>query len=368
MQLVRRCAWVSAVLVAVSAWPALALAAPTAAGVTVSAGPPLTAPPPGVSPHADALFFYPKTVTVQVGEPVTWHFFGFHTVTFAGTHRPYPFFVPAGRQPATNDAGGQPFWWGGKAPNLVVSPLSILPQGGSTVSSRAQTASSGLMRIFQSTQKNPPAPYTLVFTKPGVYHYQCAVHSGMHGSVIVVPSGHGSPSAASESAAAHARLQATVADLKRMQVAKPKKSLTVWVGQGHTATGAELTAFFPEKLVVNVGDTVTFANHDQTDIHTVTFGPEKLRSEIEKNFVAPAGKTFKLNPLGGFSSEPPPGTAVQYDGSNHGNGYINSGLLAPPGSPPAAGSSVFRVTFTKAGTYHYECVIHTNMDGTIVVH
>jgi len=90
-------AWIVAVCSMALAWPALAFAAPAVGGVTVSAGPPLTAPPPGVSPHADALFFYPRTVTVQVGQPVTWQFFGFHTVTFAGKRRPYPFFVPAGK-------------------------------------------------------------------------------------------------------------------------------------------------------------------------------------------------------------------------------------------------------------------------------
>jgi plastocyanin len=25
------------------------------------------------------------------------------------------------------------------------------------------------------------------------------------------------------------------------------------------------------------------------------------------------------------------------------------------------------VTFTKPGTYHFECVIHANMDGTVIV-
>jgi plastocyanin len=363
MLLLRRGACFAAVALAPLAWPALAFAG----GVTVSAGPPLTSPPPGVSPHADALFFYPRTVTVQVGQPVTWQFFGFHTVTFPGTHRPYPFFVPAGKQPATKDSTGQLFWWSGKGPNLFLSPLAILQQGGSTVSDPSQTASSGLLRILQSTQKQPPAPYTLEFTKPGVYHYQCAVHPGMHGSVVVVPSSQGVPSVASEQAAASTLLQKSIADVKRLQVSKPRKSLTVWVGAGHTATGAEVTAFFPARLVVNVGDTVTFANHDQTDIHTVTFGPEKLRSFIENTFVAPQGKRFRLNPLGGLPSEPP-GSPLQYDGTNHGKGYLNSGILAPLDSPPAAGTSVFRVTFTKAGTYHYECVVHQNMDGTIVVH
>jgi plastocyanin len=359
-------AWVVAIFTAVLAGPGAALAAPTAAGVTVTAGPGLTTPPAGVSKQGDALAFFPRSVTVQVGQPVTWQFFGFHTVTFPGKRRPYPFFVPAGKQPATNDAAGQALWWGGKAPDLFVSPLALLPQGGTSVSDPSQTASSGLLRIFQAPQNQPPAPYTLVFTRPGVYHYQCAVHPGMRGAVIVVPPGRGTPSAATEAAAGAARLQQAVADVKRLQVAKPKAPLTVWVGLGHNATGAELTVFSPARLVVHVGDTVTFANHDQTDIHTVTFGPEKFRSKIENTFVAPQGKRLRLNPLGAFASEPP-GAPVQYDGTNHGNGYLSSGILNPLDSPAAAGPHSFRVTFTKAGTYHYECVVHQNMDGTVVV-
>lgn len=354
------------VLATTLALPGLALGGREQSAVTVTAGPPLQAPPPGVSPHADALFFFPRSVTIHAGQSVTWQFFGFHTVTFPGQHRPYPFAVPTGKQPVVKDASGQPFWWAGKAPLLVLSPLALLPQGGSTLSSPSQTASSGLMRILTATQKQPPAPYTLTFTQPGIYHYQCAVHGGMHGVVIVKPANEGVPSAASAMAAAQAAVQRTIADLKRLQVEKPKKPLLVFVGAGHNSTGAEITAFSPARLVVHVGDTVRFVNHDQTDIHTVTFGKEKTTGAIEKNFVAPHGHSLRLSGLGALPSEPP-GTPVQYDGGNHGNGYINSGLLAPQGAPPAAGPNSWSVTFTKAGTYHYECVIHTNMDGTIVV-
>ncbi len=59
----------------------------------------LAAPPPGVTKHADALSFFPRNVTVHVGDTVTWQFFGFHTVTFPGTKRPYPFATPMGKQP-----------------------------------------------------------------------------------------------------------------------------------------------------------------------------------------------------------------------------------------------------------------------------
>ena len=49
--------------------------------------------------------------------------------------------------------------------------------------------------------------------------------------------------------------------------------------------------------------------------------------------------------------------------------YVNSGWMwpegqAPPGAPPI---SSFTVTFEKAGTYNYLCVIHPWMTGTIMV-
>lgn len=340
-----------------------AAAARQAGGVTVFAGPPLQKP---VVAHADALAFFPRAVTIHAGDTVTWQVLGFHTVTFAGSHRPYPFIAPTGTQPAAKDATGQPFWWVAKLPQLTISPMSLLQQGGSRISSPAELRSSGLMRVLTAPPKQPPAPFSLTFAKPGVYHYQCAVHPGMRGVVIVLPSTRGTPSAASEAAATSQAVARAVADQHRLARTQPAKSLRVLVGAGDNATGAEITAFFPSRLLVHVGDTVTFVNHDQTDIHTVTFGPESLRSSIEKTFAAPKGHQVLLNPLGGLPSDPPSGPA-QYDGTNHGDGYLNSGILQPQGAPAAAGAKSFVVTFTKPGVYHYECVVHANMDGTIVV-
>lgn len=340
-----------------------AAAARQSSGATVVAGPPQQAPR---VPHADALAFFPRAVTIHAGDTVTWQFDGFHTVTFAGPHHPYPFIATVGRQPAAKDAAGSPFWWAGKLPQLVVSPMSLLPQGSETISSSSQVRSSGLLRLIAGPPNQPPAPFSLTFTQPGIYHYQCAVHPGMHGVVIVVPSSKGTPSAASVAAAAKHALVRAVADVHRLLGTKPSKPLRVLVGAGDNATGAEITAFFPSRLSVHVGDTVTFVNHDQTDIHTVTFGPEKVTGAIEKGFVAPKGKQVMLSPFGALPSDPP-GAPVQYDGRNHGNGYVNSGILQPQGAPAAAGPKSFAITFTKAGVYHYECVVHQNMDGTVVV-
>jgi len=348
--------------------PAAAFGAAQPTGVVVYAGPNLQAPPPGTPRQADALFFYPKVATVHVGDTVTWQFRGFHTVTFAGGKRPYPFIGPVGgKQPVTKDAAGQPFWWSGAAPLLAVSPLSLLLQGASTISSPSQVRSSLLLRILTSTEKKPPAAYLLTFTKAGTYRYQCAVHTGMRGVVRVLPSSATVPDATAQEHQGTIELQHTIADVKQLNKQHPTAKSTVLVGAGHNATGAEITSFFPGRLSIGVGDTVTFRNADQTDIHTVTFGPEKLRARIEKNFIAPKGKQLLLEPLGGFSSESPKSGIVSYDGTLHGNGYLNSGILSPRGAPAQAGPQVFRVTFTKAGTYHFECVIHEHMDGTVVV-
>ena len=366
----KRFAWSAGVFLLAALLPSAAFAAGHAGGVTVFAGPNIQGPPPpGVSRQADALFFYPKVVTVHVGDTVTWQFRGFHSATFPGPKRPYPFVVPlGGKQPPFKDGGGQPLWWGGAAPVLGVSPLSILPQGGGTISSPSQVRSSGLMRIFASTPKTPPAPYLLTFTQPGTYQYECAVHPGMRGVVRVLPASASAPSAAAEEQLGKNQLQRTLVDVKQLNTAKPASKLTVLVGVGHNATGAEIASFFPNKLVVKAGDTVTFRNGDETDIHTVTFGPAPLRLHIEKDFVAPHGKQLLLSPLGAFPSEPPGSGTVQYDGANHGHGYINSGVLNPRGAPASAGPQTYLVTFTKPGIYHYECVVHHNMDGTIVVH
>ena len=71
---------------------------------------------------------------------------------------------------------------------------------------------------------------------------------------------------------------------------------------------------------------------------------------------------LQFNPLMFLPSDPalPP-----YTGSNHGDGFLNTGIMdSNPQSPPP--SSV-EVTFPTAGSYLYECTIHPGMQGTIKV-
>jgi plastocyanin len=102
--------------------------------------------------------------------------------------------------------------------------------------------------------------------------------------------------------------------------------------------------YIPAKATVAVGQKVIWSWSDTKEPHSVTFFP--------------AGQTA---PDPGsdpalFAPTPPTGA---YDGTT----MVNSGLLplGPQAVPP------FEMTFAKAGSYNYVCVIHPSMVGTITV-
>jgi plastocyanin len=49
--------------------------------------------------------------------------------------------------------------------------------------------------------------------------------------------------------------------------------------------------------------------------------------------------------------------------------YVNSGFILPMGQEKGypGSSNTFTVTFEKAGTYNYLCIIHPWMVGTVIV-
>jgi plastocyanin len=352
--------------------PQAALASTTSAAkkkapITIYAGPNLATAPVGVSKQADALTFFPSQVTIRVGQSLTWQFHGFHTATFPGATSNPPFIVPqtGSVQPVLNDAAGNPFWWVGKAPRLIIDPSALVGGAGPTISSTLDVRGSGLLRVLSATPTKPAAPYTLKFLKAGVYHYLCTVHQDMRGTVRVLAKAHpANPVAVAKSG--DKQLAAVLNELKGLDKQTPPDAHTVLIGAG-SQSGAEISSFYPSSLTVNTGDVVTFTHNDPTDIHTVTFGPEPYTLAIENNLFQPEGNppTPFANPLFVLSSDPPPVSPVPYDGTNHGNGYINSGILFPQLAP--TGPHQYLVKFTKPGTYRFECVIHANMDGTIIV-
>jgi plastocyanin len=334
--------------------------------IVVYAGPPSMARFLRVNLQADAPAFFPANVTIRAGQSITWRIHGFHTITFPGANTNLPLVVPHPElpQPPLSDAARVPFWWVGNSPQLEINPSLVEQRGRATVSNPTDFRNSGIVRLL-SESNGEAAPYTLTFLKPGIYHYFCAIHLGMRGTVTVLPASAKRTTQATVSRQAKAQIAKVVAELKRLNTTAPTDRNRILVGAGRSGS-AEIMSFFPSRLNINVGDTVTFVDNNPTDVHTVTFGPEEYTSAIENSVFEYAGDSLVFNPLSALPSEPPDSPSpVRSDGTNHGNGYINSGLLYPPQTPDQLHQ--FAVTFTNAGTYRLECVIHSNMDATIVV-
>jgi plastocyanin len=133
------------------------------------------------------------------------------------------------------------------------------------------------------------------------------------------------------------------------------------VRAGNDAKGVATIAFFPAKKTVKAGESVKFTMSSHSiETHNVAFGPKAYLDEHAKRFFGPVFEPFVT-----FRSEAP-GTPIVFDGANHGNGYVNTGVLdANPVTPLPKSDTV---KFTKAGTYAYYCAVHGNdMAGEIVV-
>jgi hypothetical protein len=84
-------------------------------------------------------------------------------------------------------------------------------------------------------------------------------------------------------------------------------------------------------------------------------------NELAAEFIGPAG----LDARTVYPSQPP-GTPLVVDGTVHGNGFVNTGMIDADKSTPLPQSST--VTFSKPGTYQYYCIVHgAQMKGQITV-
>jgi len=140
-------------------------------------------------------------------------------------------------------------------------------------------------------------------------------------------------------------------------LAAAPQTYTVLVGAEDANRGIDIMAYFPNTLYVHVGDTVHWVQNS-FEIHTVSFmaGATTLPDILVP---APANpiSPFMFNPVVVFPSVPASGL---YDGSS----FVNSGLMGME----AGQVKEFSLTFTKAGTFEYVCLVHgLAMSGKIIV-
>lgn len=304
--------------------------------------------------------FLLNKVTIHAGDSVVWDgkalAGGFHTVDIPAIGgSDLPLILPTSTKVSgVLDAAGNPFWFNGQS-NLTFNPKLFKAIGGHK--------SNGSARIDSGLPLGPPKSFAVKFTKPGVYRYFCDVHYGMQGTVVVLAKHKRVPSSKQDGKALKKAEAAYVASAKQLdKTTAPTNSVSL----GASAPGGlEVFAMFPATLHVATGSTVTFSMSKATDeTHTATFGDTSPGGYVFKlgqtAFNSPTGA---VDPLGAYPSDVP--LPISLNLTSHGNGFGNTGALdrdANTPNPPSA-----QIKFTQAGTYHYICLIHSFMHGTIIV-
>lgn len=294
-------------------------------------------------------------VTINAGDTVVWNGAslanGFHTVDIPKLGgKDLPLITGTGKTVnGVLDAGGNPFWFNGKVPQLGFNTALFGPIGPAVYN--------GTTRVDSGLPLGPPHNFGVKFTTPGVYKFYCDVHYGMFGVVVVKPKGKPVPTAAQDAATLRAEERHYTAEARVVRHPKvPPRSVSLGAsGPG----GLEVFAMFPAVVRVKKGTTVTFfMSRNTRETHTATFGPVSYLKPLAQAFTGP------VPPAQGVYQSDPPGHIV-LTSTTHGNGFAGVGALDRDSSTPLRSSNT--ITFTQAGTYHFICLIHPFMHGTIVV-
>ncbi len=269
--------------------------------------------------------------------PDTLNIFAGDTVTFVNADSIEPHTVSFGNYSMLNDLANQflseqPNKNG--PPTLALDPKVVEATTRTTYNGSGYANSGILSSAYHGITRNS---WTIKFTTPGTYQYYCLVHFPyMIGTITVNPK----PSASN-----------------------PYTVYAGYGGNGLVDTTTEATTFLPDNLTVHLGDTVQF----EGGFHTVTFGTPAQIANLRSQFVLRTKSKggsyqYSINPAVAFPSSQNgcgPSTPCTYSG-----GYLNSGFIS---SPNSNGGGSFLVKFTKAGVFHYGCLVHKGMDGQITV-
>ena len=267
-----------------------------------------------------ALDFFPGTITIDVGDSVTWTVGGnAHTITFFGP---------------------------------LTSPLLPIeaPFGGSTYDGSTYT-SSGFVASGQT--------YTLTFTKAGTYPFECLFHSPeMAGLIIVQPKGSPYPHpqgfyTGQGNAEMNSQLAAAQGSLSEFPYATDGLTIAAGISPGlGTAppNNSTVLRYLDAPILgprngstvvsISAGTTLTWTVQSSNEPHTIT--------------VPPAGQS----PPPGLSPFAPPFGGTSYNGT----ALVHSGPLFPTQS--------FSLTFTSPGIFTVFCIFHDafGMVETVIVH
>lgn len=177
---------------------------------------------------------------------------------------------------------------------------------------------------------------------PGEYTYVCILHPLMNGEIRVIEdeSDRSKPADVRTEGREAAKVTRESAEkIVAPELVREGDDVTVKAGYGDRVTS--VNKYAPVKVEVDEGATVTWVAGNPYEPHTVTFEPK-----------------YEIGDPRGFGADGAP-SGAEYDG-----GHANSGIFAADGTPF---EGEYALTFTKAGTYEYVCMLHPGQKGTVVV-
>jgi plastocyanin len=267
--------------------------------------------------HAiQGMAFLPGVLWINVGDTVVWTVKSgeIHTVTFLKPGQTPPAFNPQ-------------------------DPLHVLPQGSHRYDGKSYY-NSGILATLPAPGFQIHRTYALTFGVGGDFTYYCLVHPSMIGIIHVRPAGTSYPFSQEDyNRQIAAETSIILRDGRTLDQQAKASSTNLHVTDGIGDGLATIMRFYPQHIVIHVGQTITFVNRDPMEPHTVTYGADQ--------------------PSGNFA---PYGNPKTFDGSKP----LNSGFL---GTDPHWFGTTYQVRFVKAGTFAFRCDLHDylGMVATIVV-
>jgi plastocyanin len=324
--------------------------APSAQTFTVLVG----ADDTSVGANLDA--YFPAKVHIHVGDTVNWKLNSkeIHNVAFlAGTKVP-DFVIPV--------PNGQPG-------EMMLNPQAAFPAAPKDGKYDGSTfASSGLMGLAPGQLQE----FNLTFTKPGTYAYICIIHNDekMMATIVVDDPSVSIPTPTDVQAQGKKEMDAMLAQVQSVANAatagikpaekNPDGTMTHYITLGYSQGQIDLEFYFPNKLTVHPGDTVTWIL-SKTDLapHTVTFlnGQKDAQAILPKPQPnGPPWLVFNPEVALPFNADKPLTT----------QGIYNSGLINPLGPGPKSFSLKIG---NVSGDLPYICSLHDDdgMKGILTV-